>query len=217
MTTKTQNEEPGFQPGNLAANNGDCDHDNEFEDIDGDEWPSQEYSDWDPEYNGEDIDNSDILETIKDRPEGQKPSSNDHTNINGKNDDLTPGCDNINSVGLTTRTYTADDEFDHDNNGDMDEFKNDPIGAESALIAMTQPPEKYHDHCKLLTKFGDDENYGEDEKAKEKQVQCWECPNCSSINSLVHVIVFCNKYFRQKKRSQILSNTVTKSTCGMAW
>ena len=77
----------------------------------------------------------------------------------------------------------------HDNTA-LEEFKNDPIGAETVLVAMTRPPEKnYYDGEGILsTKFGGDNDDDQDDE-KKQGFQCWQCPVCQSINSLVSYII----------------------------
>ena len=195
MATATGEENNACQPGDPRTHEqeNDVDVDDVNEDIDCDDWPSQEYSDWDPEYDGEDIDNSDILETQQYPNEGAK--GNDASTLN-KAVDSTPHGDSGDSDSVVTpgnESTRVDDQdtphhIDNKNNKDsgLEEFKNDPIGVESALIAITRPEEKkYYDGEGILsTKFGGDHDDNKDDE-KKQGFQCWQCPICQSINSLV--------------------------------
>ena len=211
MATANGDESASFQPGGPGTQENDADVDdnlNEFEDIDGDDWPSQENSDWDPEYDGEDIDNSDILETQK--GSNQNETTNDGTN-GKKMNDSTPSCTSkmitaigtsnfaqFKTQGKTRGNVNGNSQNDnHQNvNDDLEEFKNDPIGVESALIAITRPEEKkYYDGEGILsTKFGGDHDDNKDDE-KKQGFQCWQCPICQSINSLVF-----DTYKKRKKK-----------------
>ena len=197
MATTSVDENPSFQPGSneaqLEQDDIGCNVDSN-EDIDGDEWPSQEYSDWDPEFDGEDIDNSDIVKTKKD-PKKSKCAALKDSTAPKMDFTLTKGgivTPKSNSVVTGPQGVSEDDiKHDHDSCNRLEEFKNDPIGAESASMAMTQPEESYYDREGIVsTKFGGD---NEDEE-KRHGFRCWQCSVCQSINSLVPSLQKYTKY-----------------------